>query len=162
MRLTGERLTLERIDPELARRLVDRREEVGDDWDADYPLADELDPLRALAASADPDPRFTMYMIRRSSDGLAVGGFGFFGPPDERGRVEFGYGLVPGARGHGLATEAVRLALAFAAQHGATRAGADTEVSNAASRQRARLATVATLSRPRPRLPRRSGGGSRR
>jgi RimJ/RimL family protein N-acetyltransferase len=135
MALPGARVTLDRITPELARCIVDRAEEPDDHWDAEYPLADELDPLRALAASTDPDPHFTMYVIRRSSDGRAVGGFGFFGPPDEQGRIEFGYGVVPSARNRGLATEAVHMALRFAARHGATTAAADTEVSNVASQR---------------------------
>lgn len=135
MGLSGARVTLDRITPELARRIVDRAEEPGDNWDAEYPLADELDPLRGLAQSTDPDPNFTMYVIRRSSDGRAVGGFGFFGPPDEEGRIEFGYGLIPSARNQGLATEAVQLALTFAAQHGAKIAAADTEASNLPSQR---------------------------
>ena len=49
--------------------------------------------------------------------------------------VEFGYGLVPSARGDGLATEAVRAALVHAATHGARRATAETELDNAASRR---------------------------
>ncbi|MBS1699469.1 MAG: GNAT family N-acetyltransferase, partial [Actinobacteria bacterium] len=69
----------------------------------------------------------------RDDDGIAVGGFGFFGPPDETGAVEFGYGLVPSARGRGLATRAVAEGLRIAAAQGAVRAIADTEEGNAAS-----------------------------
>lgn len=76
-----------------------------------------------------------MYLIRRKDDGLAVGGFGFFGPPDESGQVGFGYGLVPSARGAGLATEAVRVALEFASVWGARTAVADTDVNNTASQR---------------------------
>jgi RimJ/RimL family protein N-acetyltransferase len=76
-----------------------------------------------------------MYLVRRTSDGLAVGGLGFFGPPDPSGRVELGYGLVPDARGAGLATEAVGLALHLAWDAGATVAAADTEADNLASRR---------------------------
>jgi RimJ/RimL family protein N-acetyltransferase len=76
-----------------------------------------------------------MYVIRRPSDGLAVGGFGFFGPPDPEGTVELGYGLVPSARGRGLATAAVVLALEHAQAWGARRAAADTEATNSASRR---------------------------
>lgn len=64
-----------------------------------------------------------------------MGGFGFFGPPDDDGRVEFGYGLVPSARGAGLASSAVSLALEHAALRGATIAAADTGADNAASRR---------------------------
>lgn len=49
--------------------------------------------------------------------------------------VEFGYGLVPSARGRGLATEAVQVALERAAQNGARLAAADTSTSNFASQR---------------------------
>jgi len=126
---------LDVISPELARRIVARDEQPGDDWHPEYPFADELDPLRSLGAASSPDPVFTMYLVRRRSDGLAVGGIGFFGPPDDTGTVEFGYGLVPSARGAGLATEAVELALQHAADNGARAAVADTDVTNAASQR---------------------------
>jgi RimJ/RimL family protein N-acetyltransferase len=43
-----------------------------------------------------------------------LGTAGFFGPPDEVGVVGLGYGVVPEARGQGLATEALTALLAFA------------------------------------------------
>lgn len=97
-------------------------------------MADELVPLRSLASSAHPDPIFTIYLIRLRSDGLAIGGLGFFGPPDENGRIEFGYGLVAAARGRGLATEAVLAALDFAATAGARSAAAVTDLDLASQR----------------------------
>lgn len=129
------RIRLEPITPELARRILARDEREGDAWHPEYPFADEFDVLRGVAESSEQHPVFGAYLVRRRSDGLAVGGLGFFGPPDEHGRVEFGYGLVAGARGAGLATEAVRAALAHAAAHGARSAAADTEVGNLASRR---------------------------
>ena len=126
---------LDVISPELARRIVARDEQPGDDWHPEYPFADELDPLRSLAAASSTDPVFTMYLIRRRSDGSAVGGIGFFGPPDDTGTVEFGYGLVPSARGAGLATESVELALQQAADNGARAVVADTDVANVASQR---------------------------
>ena len=126
---------LDVISPELARRIVARDEQPGDDWHPEYPFADELDPLRSLGAVSSPDPVFTMYLIRRRSDGSAVGGIGFFGPPDGTGTVEFGYGLVPSARGAGLATEAVELALQHAADNGARAVVADTDITNVASQR---------------------------
>jgi RimJ/RimL family protein N-acetyltransferase len=134
MLIRTQRTTLEPISPALARRIVDRDEREGDAWHPEYPFEDELDPLRALAESTGGDPVFTMYLIR-DQEGLAIGGFGFFGPPDSTGSVEFGYGLVPAARGVGLATEAVAGALEFAAAHGALRAIADTDVANIASQR---------------------------
>jgi RimJ/RimL family protein N-acetyltransferase len=62
---------------------------------------------------------FFAYLIVRERDGLVVGDAGFHGPPNEAGEVEIGYGLVPAARGEGLATEAVRLLTRWAtAQEG--------------------------------------------
>jgi RimJ/RimL family protein N-acetyltransferase len=135
MELRSEHVVLESIDPELAGRIVRRDERPGDAWHPEYPFVDELDPLRRLAAAEDADEDFGMFLLRRTSDGLAVGGFGFFGPPDEHGRVEFGYGLVPAGRGAGLATEAVQLAMRHAQQRGARSAAADTDRTNTASQR---------------------------
>ncbi|KQX07678.1 MULTISPECIES: GNAT family N-acetyltransferase [unclassified Leifsonia] len=135
MSITSERISMEPLTPSLARRILARDERPGDAWHPEYPLADELGPLRNLAASPADASGFTMYLIRRNSDGLAVGGFGFFGPPDADGCVEFGYGLVPAARGAGLATEAVQAALVFAGANGASRARADTTIANTESQR---------------------------
>ena len=135
MSIITERISLEPITPTLAGRILAGDERPGDAWHPEYPFADELGPLRNLAASPADDSGFTMYVIRRISDGLAIGGFGFFGPPDVNGCVEFGYGLVPAARGAGLATEAVRAALDFAGANGASRARADTTVANTESQR---------------------------
>lgn len=129
------RVILERLTPEIAARIIRREEQPGDAWHPEYPFADELVPLRGLAASANPDPVFTLYLIRETAEGLAVGGLGFFGPPDADGAVEFGYGLVPAARGAGFATEAVRGALLIAEAHGAAEARADTTTENIASQR---------------------------
>lgn len=131
----GSLVALERITPDLARRILARDERSGDNWHSEYPAVDELDPLRSLAVSNDSGSEFTVYVVRQRATGLAVGGFGFFGPPGEDGRVEFGYGLVPSARGRGLATEAVQIALKHAARHGARLAAADTSTSNFASQR---------------------------
>jgi RimJ/RimL family protein N-acetyltransferase len=135
MMIKTERLTLQSITPQLALRII-AREELNDDlWHPEYPFADEIDPLRGLAVSTSPHPVFTMYMVRRRADGLAIGGLGFIGAPDDCGRIEFGYGLIPSARGAGLATEAVRAALEFVREHGALVAIAYTHTANIASRR---------------------------
>lgn len=135
MELRSAHVVLESIDPASAGRIVRREERPGDAWHREYPFVDELDPLRQLAAAEGADEDFGMFLLRRTSDGLAVGGLGFFGPPDEHGRVEFGYGLVPAARGAGLATEAVLLAMRHAQQRGARSAAADTDRTNTASQR---------------------------
>ena len=142
-------MRLDPIDSALAARIITRDERSGDDWHPEYPFEDELVPLRSLAAREDADPVFTLYAIR-DDQGVAVGGFGFFGPPDETGTVEFGYGLIPAARGRGLATTAVAEGLRIAAAHGAVRAIADTEETN--------LASLAVLARSGMTEIRREGG----
>ncbi|MEY9887918.1 RimJ/RimL family protein N-acetyltransferase [Catenulispora sp. MAP5-51] len=58
------------------------------------------------------------------------------GPPDEEGQVMFGYGLVPGARGHGYATGALGGLVAFCRSHAEVRTMvADTETGNAPSQR---------------------------
>ncbi|MFE9022053.1 GNAT family N-acetyltransferase [Streptomyces sp. NPDC007808] len=52
-------------------------------------------------------PEFGLFVLVRKEDGLAVGGMGFHGAPDEEGRAEVGYDLVEGARGRGYASEAL-------------------------------------------------------
>ena len=125
---------IERISRETAARIIARDEQAGDDWHVDYPFEDELVPLRMLVQHVDPHPVFTLYMIR-DQDGLAVGGLGFFGPPDETGTVEIGYGLIPAARGRGLASDAVAHAARIAAAHGAIRIVADTDLGNLPSQR---------------------------
>ena len=130
---TTERLVLHRIPPAEAARIVARTPDAGDRWHPEYPFEDELAPLSSVAASAAPDPVFTLYQVREAASGLAVGGIGFFGPPDAHGAVEVGYGLVAAARGRGYATEALTGALGIAAAHGARLVRADTELTNTAS-----------------------------
>ncbi|MFI8189641.1 GNAT family N-acetyltransferase [Streptomyces sp. NPDC085946] len=79
-------------------------------------------------------PEWGMYALVRREDGRAVGAMGFHGIPDEDGRVEVGYDLVPGARGRGYATEALRALSAWAlAQDGVTAVLAVVERSNVPS-----------------------------
>jgi RimJ/RimL family protein N-acetyltransferase len=52
-------------------------------------------------------PEWGMFVLVRREDGLAVGGIGFHGVPDEEGRAEVGYDLAENARGRGYATEAL-------------------------------------------------------
>lgn len=133
----SERIVLHPLYAEEAARIVAGRPLPGDAWHPEYPFVDELDPLRSLArrSAAEVDPVFGMYMIRTRDDGLAVGGIGFFGPPDADGVVEVGYGLVEAARGRGIATDALRMMVNKARRSGALRMVADTNVDNTASRR---------------------------
>ena len=133
--IVTERLTLHPLTVAEARRIAERAPGADDRWHADYPLEDELDPLRALAVASAPDPFFTLYAIRTSDDGVAVGGIGFFGPPDENGSVELGYGLVAAVRGRGFATEAVVALTRSALSNGPRQIRADTAIDNLASQR---------------------------
>jgi RimJ/RimL family protein N-acetyltransferase len=131
------RLSLHAIDEREARRIHDRAPQPGDAWAADYPFDGDLaaigSMLRATEQNGEQRP-FGYYQIRRQSDGSAVGGIGFKGPP-ERGVVEIGYGLAPSARGQGYASEALRTLMQIAAGLGVTTIRADTDRDNVASQR---------------------------
>jgi RimJ/RimL family protein N-acetyltransferase len=131
------RLSLHAINEPEARRIHDRAPQSGDAWAADYPFEGDLAAtgsfLRATEQNGEQRP-FGYYQIRRQSDGLAIGGVGFKGPPDG-GVVEIGYGLAPSARGHGYATEALRTLVQIAAGVGVTTIRADTDLDNVASQR---------------------------
>ena len=131
------RLSLHAIDALEARRVYDRVPQSGDTWATDYPFEGDLAAigsfLRATEQNGEQRP-FGYYQIRRQSDGLAVGGVGFKGAPDG-GIVEIGYGLVPSARGHGYASEALGALVQIAAGLGVTTIRADTDPDNIASQR---------------------------
>jgi len=54
-------------------------------------------------------------------DGVIVGDCGWFGPADEDGEVEIGYGLAASARGRGLGTQAVQLLVDWVRTEGGAR-----------------------------------------
>ena len=64
------------------------------------------------------DPTAQRWLVRpivlRRGDHLVIGTLNFHAPPDERGMVEVGYGLLPEYRGRGYAIEAVRALFAWA------------------------------------------------
>ena len=132
-------VTLHPISPDHAHRIVAREPVEGDAWHPEYPFDDELGPLTPYASSAGGHPVFTFYQVRETATGLAVGGIGFFGPPDtagpHAGTVELGFGLVASARGRGLASAALAAALEIAEAHGATAVIADTLLENLASQR---------------------------
>lgn len=82
-----------------------------------FPRPDDID----AASLARPDDPWGPRLVVRSNDGLVCGTIGFFGAPQERDdapEVEVGYGLVPDARGRGVASEALAALLAVADRAG--------------------------------------------
>ncbi len=109
------------------------------DWAEGFPRQDDLDGMSMRAGAGAPAQvrAWESRLIVRRADRMVVGTIGFFGPPDPShaaGTVEVGYGLVESARGHGLITDALRLAVPAAEASGAT-VTAHTAYDNAASRK---------------------------
>lgn len=132
-----ERLVLHPVDREEARRIHDRAPAGNDRWADDFPFGGDVAAtgalLQATALRGDQRP-FGYSLLRRRSDGLAIGGIGFKGPPED-GALEVGYGLAPSARGQGYATEALIAMLGIAAGLGVAVVRADTEPDNVASQR---------------------------
>ncbi len=96
--------------------------------------------LERCAAGIDTGP-FGVFLVCLVADdpyrtthsaeaALIVGGIGFHGGPDDNGRVEIGYGIVPSQRRKGYATQALRLFVEHARGLGATTLIAQTELEN--------------------------------
>ncbi|WP_163505864.1 GNAT family N-acetyltransferase [Fodinicola acaciae] len=103
------------------------------DWYADgYPRQDDSDAAKMWLRAGEADRVWSVRHVIRRSDGLAVGSIGFFGPPDENGEAEIGYGLVESARRQGLISDAIALSVAAAEAAGA-RVIAHTAADNLAS-----------------------------
>jgi RimJ/RimL family protein N-acetyltransferase len=135
--LRTARLQLHAIDVAEGERIVSRSPGPDDSWALDFPFEGDVGAvggfLDATSARGEQRP-FGYYRVDRSTDGRAVGGVGFKGRP-AGGCVEIGYGLVPSARGHGYAAEAVVALLAVAAGHGLSRVVAYTTLDNIASQR---------------------------
>ncbi len=67
--------------------------------------------------------------------GTIIGGIGFHGGVDDRGRVEIGYGIVASERRKGYATQALRLLIEHARVLGAVTLFAETEAANEPSQR---------------------------
>jgi RimJ/RimL family protein N-acetyltransferase len=132
-----DRLALHAIDVAEGERIAAGAAGPADNWASDYPFEGDLGAvagfLRDSSAHGEQRP-FGYYRITRRADGQAVGGIGFKGQP-AGGVVEIGYGLVPSARGHGFAAEAVVAVLGVAAEQRVARVIADTTIDNIASQQ---------------------------
>ncbi|MCF1600423.1 GNAT family N-acetyltransferase [Streptomyces muensis] len=107
--LSTDRLTLQGVTPASAADLS-----VGGDGGFTWVVGGPYEGTREAAGmvlkareAGVHRPEFGLFILVRREDGLAVGGMGFHGVPDEEGRAEVGYDLVEGARGRGYASEAL-------------------------------------------------------
>jgi RimJ/RimL family protein N-acetyltransferase len=96
----------------------------------DWPHDDTADALRPLADYPEQTGEGTFLVLR---DGVVVGDVGWFGPPDEDGECEIGYGLAPSARRQGVATEAVGLLVQWVQAQGVRSVRAEVLPDNAPS-----------------------------
>jgi RimJ/RimL family protein N-acetyltransferase len=135
--LKTERLVLRAVGESEAKRIVAREPADDDRWADGYPFEGDVGALgRFLDATEQHGEQrpFGYYQVVRRDDGNAIGGIGFNGPP-RNGTVEIGYGLIPGARGHGYAAEAVLAMMSIARGHGVAQLVADTDDDNTASQR---------------------------
>jgi RimJ/RimL family protein N-acetyltransferase len=138
-RIDSERLCLRQLEAEEARALLQGKADPERPWAAGYPMQGTLIAVeafvRAIDNGASPGP-YGVYQLVRSSDQLVIGDIGFHGPPDKAGSVTVGYGLAPGARGQGYATEALRAVVHWALrQPEVARVEADTTHANLPSQR---------------------------
>ncbi len=89
-------------------------------WARGFPRQDDVDALGLAAPQGWTERRWGARLVIRRSDGSVVGTCGFVAPPDERGQVEIGYGLVEAARGGGLVTDILLLVVSAAEAAGAS------------------------------------------
>jgi RimJ/RimL family protein N-acetyltransferase len=124
------------MDRRLARSILVGRPPDGARWAGGYPTEGSLACATAVMVAREDgrtDP-FGAYCIVRERDRLTIGDALFHGPPDDRGTVDIGYGLVPAVRGRGYATMAVVAMLEWAfTQPGVARVTANTTDDNTGS-----------------------------
>jgi RimJ/RimL family protein N-acetyltransferase len=111
---SSQLVRLEPIGQPQARAILAGEPQPGLPWEEGFPTAPLLNFLAKVVNDETLIGPFFAYVIVRSSDGRAVGDAGFHGPPSPAGEVEVGYALVPGARGAGLARDAVKLLVEWA------------------------------------------------
>lgn len=134
--IPAERLTLQGLTPAAATDLA-AGGDGGFAWVDGGPFQGTRDAAGMLVKAYETGvhrPVWGVFVLVRREDGRAVGGIGFHGVPDEKGRVEIGYDLTEAARGNGYATEGLRALSAWAlARETVTSVRATTEPENTAS-----------------------------
>ena len=83
-----------------------------------WPGADLLEALPYFIQAMQKDPQGLVWdgIIIHKADQTAIGAIGFHGAPDESGRIEIGYNIIPAYEGQGYATEMARRIIDWAFQ----------------------------------------------
>lgn len=128
--ITTARLVLQPIDEDAAAHIV------AGDYD-DFPAAPgwpQADSIVGLRLELDLGSTPTCWLIVCA--GTIIGELGWKGGPNSEGTAEIGYGIVPGHRRHGYATEAVAAFVRWAGASGDLRGlVAETREDNLASQK---------------------------
>ena len=77
--------------------------------------------LAMLKSATAADPWTFGFAVLHTADRLVIGCGGFKGPPNADGVVEIAYGIAPGYRGRGFATEAAQRLVSYALDSGLVR-----------------------------------------
>lgn len=140
--LTTARLRLRPLTPADMRALLDGRPAPGQRWADGYPLDGTLVAVAMHVEleeqGVDRGPFVHYQVVLPADDGaeVVIGDVGFHAPPDELGEVSVGFGIVPAARRHGYAVEALRTVLDWALRRPEVRSvHADTDLVNLASQR---------------------------
>ena len=120
-----ERLELRPCTHELARAAMGSPETLGQMLGATiapgWPSADLEDAIPVYTAQLEQDAHtlgWGLWLMIEPASNVMVGDAGFKGRPDALGRVEIGYGVAPGERGKGYATEAASALIDWAKHQG--------------------------------------------
>lgn len=150
--MAGVDLQLRLVSRAEAERIIRRRRDPGADlpWADGYPLDGDSRACASYVShmprSAGPDARERFGYYQIVEGGVVIGGIGFHAPPLD-GIVEVGYGVVPSARGRGVATEALRMMLAIAEDAGVRSVVGRTSDDNLASQRVMEAAGMARTGR---------------
>lgn len=141
--LTTERLILIPMTHEQVRSVMIGEEiphqETRIEKDPHWPRKDTLDILPVadqILESQEHPSGFEIWMIVKRDSQTVIGDIGFHGPPDNKGNVEIGYGLVDTEQNQGLGSEALKALMDWALQQPEVKAiSANCKIDNLPSRR---------------------------
>ena len=118
LRLITGRLELKPLSSQAAAALSENQEEasriLGATFPPEWPQPDLLGILALRPPSSPEAERFGVWVMIERDSRSVVGDIGFKGPPDDAGRIEMGYSVIPDRRRRGYAKEAARALIDWA------------------------------------------------